>query len=193
MSLGDVFWSDVFGFGLSGVPTFPPLPPPVPSPTVELTAAEERLYMEFIGRRRTTVELKPQPPKSLMAGPILAWRVWRVSENGRLISLHYETVWPFGYPLVASSVPERGPQGIYAMKSRDDLATQEVSADQVIGQVALWGRVIEHVKGYRAQYAYPYKILLTGGRLPMPGFPQPARDGKLAALIRERYGCLVIE
>jgi hypothetical protein len=29
-----------------------------------------------------------------------------------------------------------------------------------IGQVSLWGRVIEHEKGYRAQYAYPFALTL---------------------------------
>lgn len=28
----------------------------------------------------------------------------------------------------------------------------------VIGQVSLWGRIMQHVKGYRAEKAYPYSL-----------------------------------
>jgi hypothetical protein len=53
------------------------------------------------------------------------------------------------------------PEGVYAFKNeRTCLAyiTPSVGSDMgdfVIGQVSLWGRVIEHQGGYRAQYAYP--------------------------------------
>lgn len=30
----------------------------------------------------------------------------------------------------------------------------------VVGQVHLWGRVIEHEHGWRAQYAYPYELFV---------------------------------
>ena len=32
-----------------------------------------------------------------------------------------------------------------------------------LGRVSLWGRVIENVDGWRAQFAYPYDLLLVGG------------------------------
>ena len=28
----------------------------------------------------------------------------------------------------------------------------------VMGRVSLWGRVVEHSRGWRAQYAYPYSL-----------------------------------
>jgi hypothetical protein len=31
----------------------------------------------------------------------------------------------------------------------------------VVGEVALWGRVIEHTKGWRAEFAYPRRLRLT--------------------------------
>lgn len=43
------------------------------------------------------------------------------------------------------------------------------------GQVSLWGRVIEHEGGWRAQYAYPYAITLEGG------------DETLARTLRREY------
>ena len=52
----------------------------------------------------------------------------------------------------------------------------------VVGEVALWGRVIEHTLGYRAEYAYPIRLFRPPS--PMPGFPQPVQAPleQLAAL-----------
>ena len=88
--------------------------------------------------------------------------------------------------------------GIYAMKSRDDLDPNRES-DVVIGTVALWGRVIEHAKGYRAKFAYPIMLDLRERRIapPMPGFPVVLRSKKtqrqyLSERVRANYGCLVL-
>jgi hypothetical protein len=32
-----------------------------------------------------------------------------------------------------------------------------------LGRVSLWGRVLARENGFRAQYAYPYELLLIGG------------------------------
>ncbi len=55
--------------------------------------------------------------------------------------------------------------GIYAHKSKDraqkrfaegrDRTWYSTHGDRVWGTVKLWGRVIEHTEGYRAEYAYP--------------------------------------
>jgi hypothetical protein len=44
-----------------------------------------------------------------------------------------------------------------------------------LGRVSLWGRVIENTGGWRAQFAYPYDLVLHGG------------DAELAAELRRRY------
>jgi hypothetical protein len=44
-----------------------------------------------------------------------------------------------------------------------------------LGRVSLWGRVIENIDGFRAQYAYPYDLELVGG------------DEQLAGALRARY------
>lgn len=46
----------------------------------------------------------------------------------------------------------------------------------VVGQVSLWGRVIEHTRGYRAEYAYPARLRLTCRRC--------ARTGRWPAIPR---------
>jgi hypothetical protein len=44
-----------------------------------------------------------------------------------------------------------------------------------LGRVSLWGRVIENVQGWRAQYAYPYDVTLIAG------------DADAARGLRRRY------
>jgi hypothetical protein len=61
--------------------------------------------------------------------------------------------------------------GIHAIKDPARLARSGRSA-AVVGRVAMWGRVIEHTKGYRAEFAYPSRLRLVCswclwyGRLP---------------------------
>lgn len=133
----------------------------------------------------------PVPPKPLdkafVAGPLIGWRSWRVRPDGTLVSLHHDSIWPAGQPMCGS--PGQGNQeGVYAVKQPKQVIRSERSDEQVIGSVALWGKVIEHRDGYRAQYAYPLLIDLEP---PMPGFPVPPSVRKLADAIRQRYGCTV--
>ena len=57
----------------------------------------------------------------------------------------------------------------------------------VVGRVAMWGRVIEHTKGYRAEFAYPSRLRLVCswclwyGRLPAIPDRVFERDGELRA------------
>jgi hypothetical protein len=44
-----------------------------------------------------------------------------------------------------------------------------------IGRVSLWGRVVENVDGWRAEFAYPYDLVLVGG------------DEETARALRRRY------
>ncbi len=44
-----------------------------------------------------------------------------------------------------------------------------------LGRVSLWGRVLTRENGFRAQFAYPYELLLIGG------------DGDLARELRSLY------
>ena len=39
----------------------------------------------------------------------------------------------------------------------------------------MWGDIVEHEKGYRAEFAYPYEITLLGG------------DESIASSLREQY------
>lgn len=61
-------------------------------------------------------------------------------------------------PVVHEAPYSRTGCGIYARKDGNRLG--EVGCDAVIGEVWLWGRVIEHERGYRAEYAYPKRLWL---------------------------------
>ena len=67
--------------------------------------------------------------------------------------------------------------GIYGVKTaaflKQHLRDRLFDDSAVVGQVYLWGRIIEHERGYRAQYAYPKCIVYAQ---------------KSAALLAQTYG-----
>jgi hypothetical protein len=118
--------------------------------------------------------------------PLVGWRAWAIVDSPaglELRSLVYAHTWPAREPLqqeceAGGCLAARWPAqphscGIHAFKQRADAvgypATWEarrtgfsVTSDEyVIGQVSLWGRVIEHERGFRAQFAYPYALFLA--------------------------------
>lgn len=84
----------------------------------------------------------------------------------------YQEFWPIGKVLTAAcrDFSPAGPHdspglihecGIHGVKTRAQLVPWIPSYSSVIklyGKVSLWGTVIDHEEGYRAQYAYPYAI-----------------------------------
>jgi hypothetical protein len=117
---------------------------------------------------------------------LVGWRAWKIVGGARAIALSsivYEEIWPHRRPLVSrceggGCLAARWPLlahscGIHAFKSRTEAlgfprswegvrfsAPRQPEA-YVIGRVSLWGRVTEHERGYRAEYAYPYELVLS--------------------------------
>jgi hypothetical protein len=118
--------------------------------------------------------------------PVVAWRTWCVVETDstvRLRSVVHETVWS---PCVAldaqclyhGRVGHEAPSpsaactcGIYG--ARDLVAaleyvftpsTRATIPNRVIGRVSLWGRVLESDGGWRAEHAYPERLLVAPAR-----------------------------
>jgi hypothetical protein len=98
--------------------------------------------------------MRPTPD---LAEAIVGWRAWKLDTRGSLVSLSRHDVWPVGQPLVARCDRARheAPSqectcGIYAFRS-------ECSAPRgmAVGKVKLWGRVVAHERGYRAEFARP--------------------------------------
>ncbi len=127
--------------------------------------------------------------------PILGWRAWRLQElegGLRIVPTTPRSAWE---PRVAIHATcsgshtreymifnpdlakfHRSPEpgctcGIHALKDPSRLARSGRTA-AVVGRVAMWGRVVEHTKGYRAEFAYPSRLRLVCswclwyGRLP---------------------------
>lgn len=105
-----------------------------------------------------------------MTDPIIAYRGWDI-EGRTLTAQGYNSMkWFVRKPMVATCYDDEEHEtnapdgncscGLHAFK---DLATlhQVVGSSEVLGRVALWGRIIEHEHGYRAEYAYP-QVLFYG-------------------------------
>jgi hypothetical protein len=121
--------------------------------------------------------------------PVVAWRKWEVSiDDGLLLSLFKDAVWIPGERLEAKCLNSggqimsarrtctRAPSrncacGIYGVFHKEDThkfgatkafptITCTLSKLTVIGQVSLWGRIHEHERGLKAEFAYPYELLV---------------------------------
>lgn len=100
------------------------------------------------------------PLKSeIKAGEILAWRVWRINPcaHDTYLSMTNETLWTVGTTVEASKQDLDNTFGIHAWKTRkhaEDYIGRGFNDGfgLAIGSVELWGEVIEHRDGYRAQY-----------------------------------------
>jgi hypothetical protein len=109
---------------------------------------------------------------SLIAEPILAWRTWTLagSRDGmdvRLLPIAGDgRPWPPQEPASAACTRRRAHRvpeldctcGLHAMHGADPLRRTRDPA--VLGTVALWGRVIEHAQGFRAELGYPQRLRL---------------------------------
>ena len=122
--------------------------------------------------------------------PIIGWRVWRWYASG-LRSLNGKP-WSPGQPLAAkcgagnAHDAHEPPQadctcGVYAAKSLDHLRQIGLDRYGVLGEVNLWGTVVEHELGWRAQFAYPKTLFLSPDLIPSDTKEMEARLGALAA------------
>ena len=110
----------------------------------------------------------PTPPD--VVHTITAWRGWDVTD-GTLESLGSSAQWEPRHALKAKCTSGRthaAPDlachcGYWSFKTRELLEQAlegYASAVEVIGQVEIWGRVIECENGFRSEYAYPKELWL---------------------------------
>ncbi|HEX6132193.1 MAG TPA: hypothetical protein VF044_10705 [Actinomycetota bacterium] len=107
--------------------------------------------------------------------PLIGWRVWQLAERrGRPMlapATASDDLWPALRPFRAGCRAtvrrhHRAPDpacacGIYASDSLVSFLAAGWTPDvSVIGQVSLWGRVVEHTSGWRAAFAYPARLRL---------------------------------
>lgn len=130
--------------------------------------------------------------------PITAYRVWRWGATG-LKSMNGEPWLPGqrlsatcriadGTNVVQSSAAHRRHKllayrctcGIYAAKKVEHLQRFGYDERGITGEVYLWGRVVEHELGWRAEFGYPKRFFLTPDALP---FTLASIEARLRSLI----------
>lgn len=99
--------------------------------------------------------------------PVIGYRAWEW-DGKQLTSLNNEP-WPSSRALTARCVKKihQSPApaddcscGVYAAKSYKHLESIYPPHSLVHGEVWLWGKVVEHQLGYRAEFAYPKSLTL---------------------------------
>jgi hypothetical protein len=115
--------------------------------------------------------------------PVTGWRAWVVTETReglKLASVLHDLVWPHGTPLVAECRREDDPFatpigphpvpgtqcncGFHAARDPVDALTYTRGRDEpaavcrILGEVQLWGHVLETEGGWRASHAYPLRL-----------------------------------
>ena len=113
----------------------------------------------------------------IRAGEITAWRAWRVRE-GRLYSVYMESCeWRPGKPMMAigaigeycgvHAFKDRGRAENYLMMHTLNQIEAAIMRHYIdgfaLGTVDLWGEVIEHQDGYRAEFAQVASLDQTVG------------------------------
>ena len=104
--------------------------------------------------------------------PVVGYRAWQWDEI-ELKSLN-GIRWQPGEPLTAqcntqgcSDAPRSDCTcGIYASKTLDQLRRIGHTQDRIHGEVRLWGTVVEHEEGWRAQFAYPKRLIVPLSMVP---------------------------
>ena len=107
---------------------------------------------------------------------IVGWRVWGISTldptSARpaaakaliLVSTFMDSVWQPGKAMTACCGANTLRHGIHAFVTPAEamlyMAEGRKPVRHVFGEVSLWGRVVIHQHGYRAQCAYPRRIFV---------------------------------
>lgn len=108
--------------------------------------------------------------------PVIGWRLWRLAPDGKgdlaLKSPIQDFLWPPMQPTRAACPLHRAPDracscGLYATSRLERLPSAGAAftgrACAAAGSVALWGTVVEHAAGYRAELGYPDRLRLVCG------------------------------
>lgn len=129
------------------------------------------------------------------AGEIIAYRAWRLVGD-ELRSMFWPYTWVPKEVNRADDVASDSPCGFYAFKQLAEARKQygdvgpvyEPGERTVFGSVKLWGTVIEHSKGYRAEFAKINTLdEVTNGESPYIFF-RKWRSRRHLRPVRERYG-----
>ena len=155
-------------------------------------------------------EEAPEPPlrrEGIIAGEIIGHRCWRI-EDGLLRSVYQQDVWKPKVPLEGRELGDWDSRGIHAWKEvgghffdyiRNYLNTasdrymnlilygayRKEKPAMVTGTVYLWGDVVEHERGYRAEFARVRSLDWLYPDADMMGRERIVLDD-----LKRTYGCL---
>lgn len=96
-------------------------------------------------------------------GEIYGWRVWYVRKRQELLtSVTMDHIW-LPCEVMEGNPSDYGMNGVHAYKQFHQALGGyahygKLSSPAVVGRIALWGEVVEHTDGYRAQYGRPIKL-----------------------------------
>ena len=118
--------------------------------------------------------------------PVTGWRAWVVTETAaglRLASVLHDVLWPLDRPLVAECRRDDDPFahavgphpvpggecncGFHAARDPVDALSYARGRDgpntvcRILGEVRLWGHVLETEGGWRASHAYPARLYVA--------------------------------
>ena len=152
---------------------------------MSLSASPPVLQRDGRGAAASAMQDLPSPldpgEPDLSIEPVIGWRAWmlqRQSGGGlALVSPMRLLVWQPIAPIRATCGilhgGHRAPElhclcGLYATSAFEQLPARvggltDPASLGVVGSIALWGRLVEHTSGYRAEFAYPDRIRLVCG------------------------------
>lgn len=143
----------------------------------EIQAAAFAAHVAGLARARKDAH-QAIPASGIEAGEIIAWRCWHWV-NGYLRSMMMDAVWLPGAPMTGDVLDA----GVHAWKTKDNALCYATHATSlvgctVVGSVKLWGVVVEHECGYRAEFAKIASVDLA---------PCQWRPQSLLSAIRKQY------
>lgn len=136
-------------------------------PSAQMIAIQKMAYAQQLALAKamygaeTTRLQKALPRSSPCVGELIGHRAWTVQGGNLLLSISAKSAWFPGQAMhdkigQGMEIEDHNTAGIWAFKDPYELADEFMSmlkTGGVFGTVWLWGTVIEHERGYRAQYA----------------------------------------
>ncbi|MDE2019722.1 MAG: hypothetical protein KGJ13_05255 [Patescibacteria group bacterium] len=125
------------------------------------------MFVSGLDEARARRLAQPVEKLPLEIGEIIGWRAWRLAKNGLLQSLAHDNIWLPGEIMGHNDdhskikIEDHGCAGVYAFSDRGyALKDTEFAStpNLVFGSVRLWGTVVEHEHGYRAEFATVHSI-----------------------------------
>lgn len=103
---------------------------------------------------------EPLKNTGIVVGEVIGWRIWSVRRFGglHLRSFSMESIWDFDVPMNGEP-SDYGCSGVWAFKEMKNAMGKYNQCNRIIknafimGSVKMWGKIVEHELGYRAEFA----------------------------------------